>query len=110
MFKFLLLLSLSFTAFANDFDHMFHCNQLEAQFISQVSYTQPIENEPYACMMKIRINLSEPNQVYTPAGECGLNIEQVFYGMVYASPCYYKSGDKISGVIIKRDGKLILDN
>lgn len=86
------------------------CSVYEAQFSSVVKEVLSIEGEPYACWLKLDINLSQSGQTYRPHVICPLDIEEVYNGRVYSRRCEFNPGDEISGYLVKNvDGRVELE-
>lgn len=101
-FLVLMILTSTLTSFA--------CTTYEAQFSSIVKEVLTIEGEPYACWLKLDINLAQSGQTYRPHVICPLDIEEVYNGRIYSNRCDFQPGDEVSGYIIKiGNGRLELD-
>ncbi|HLT22085.1 MAG TPA: hypothetical protein VKZ84_01515 [Bacteriovoracaceae bacterium] len=88
----------------------FACSTYEAQFSSVVKEVLTIPGEPYACWLKLDINLSQAGQSYRPHMICPLDIEEVYNGRIYSRRCNYLPGDEISGFLVKSScGRVELD-
>lgn len=86
------------------------CSTYEAQFSSVIKEVLAIEGEPYACWLKLDVNLGQAGQSYRPHQLCPLDIEEVYHGRIYSQHCDYQPGDEISGYIVKNgEGILELD-
>lgn len=85
------------------------CSTREAQFSSIIKEVTTIEGEPYACWIKLDINLSSGGQTYRPHFACPLDIEEVYSGRVYSRRCQGLPGDEISGYLVKTNGRIELD-
>lgn len=87
------------------------CSSYEAQFTSVVKEVLTIEGEPYACWLKLDVNLGQAGQTYRPHQMCPLDIEEVYQGRIYSLSCDYQPGDEISGYLIKTpEGRLELES
>ena len=84
------------------------CSTYEAQFSSVVKEVTAIEGEPYACWIKLDINLSSGGQTYRPHYICPLDIEEVYQGQVYSRYCHLQPGDAISGYLVKMNDRIEL--
>ena len=80
------------------------CSFYEAQFSSVVKEVLAIEGEPYACWLKLDINLNQAGQSYRPHFSCPLDIEEVYEGRIYSRRCHFIPGDEISGFLVKSAG------
>ena len=85
------------------------CSTYEAQFSSVVKEVTAVEGEPYACWIKLDINLSVGGQRYNPHMICPLDIEEVYEGRVYSRYCNFNPGDAISGYLVKLNGRIELE-
>ncbi len=85
------------------------CSTYEAQFSSVVKEVTAIEGEPYACWIKLDINLSSGGQTYQPHFICPLDIEEVYSGRVYSRRCNLNPGDGISGYLVKFNDRIELE-
>lgn len=87
----------------------FACSTYEAQFASSVKEVVTSQNDPYACQIKLDINLSKPGQSWRPHMICPLDIDVVLDQYVTVKNCTLKKGDKISGYILSTDNGLELE-
>lgn len=87
----------------------FACATYEAQFSSVIKEVLSIEGEPYACWLKLDVNLAQAGQSYRPHVFCPLDIEEVYYGRIYSRRCDFFPGDEISGYLVKYEGRIEFD-
>lgn len=101
--KFIIALSLliSSTSFA--------CSTYEAQFSSVVKEVLTHPQDPYSCLIKIDINLSETGQSWQSHMMCPLSPAQVVNEFISVRNCFYEVGQKVSGYIIQTDKGLELE-
>lgn len=84
--------------------YSFACSTYEAQFSSIVKEVEAIEGEPYACWLKLDINLAQDGQSYRPHMMCPLQIDEVYEGRIYSQHCQLQPGDEVSGYLVKPIG------
>jgi hypothetical protein len=82
--------------------------QQEAQFISKV---KSLTKDYTGCVVKIDLNNTK---IYNPSMVCPLEIEEVVaegiqVGLRDGHDCAFDVGDEISGVIVRKNSKLILE-
>jgi hypothetical protein len=87
----------------------FACSTYEAQFSSVIKEVTADPENPYACFIKIDINLSQAAQSWQPHMMCPLSIEEVSHEFILVRHCSYKVGQKVSGYLIQTEQGLELE-
>lgn len=101
--KFFIVLSMLFSMCS------FACSTYEAQFSSVVKQVVTNVDDPYSCLIKLDINLSQAGQSWRPHMMCPLDVEFVFDQYISVKHCAFKTGDKISGYLLKTENGLELE-
>lgn len=87
----------------------FACSTYEAQFSSVVKQVLSNSDDPYSCLIKLDINLSQAGQTWRPHMMCPLDIELVLDQYILVKHCSFKKGDKVSGYLLRTESGLELE-